>query len=84
MLLMRGEIGHALVIDPVPELLGAERLLADRRHLGRQLLARQPDQIAPAIRQHIAGRREQRRFGEDPLALGGGQFAHGHAFVIAL
>ena len=65
-----GEVGLALVVDPVPELLGAERLLAHRHHLGRQLLARQADQVAPAVRQGRGRRVEERGLGEDALALG--------------
>ena len=85
-----GEIGDALVVDPVPELLGAERRLADRRHLGGQLGARQADQVAPPVGELHRRRIEQRRLGEDAVALGRGQIEGGvvhqragHALLIA-
>ena len=36
-----GEMGDAPVIDPMPDLLGAKRRLADRRHLGGEFARRQ-------------------------------------------
>ena len=63
----------------MPELLGAERLLADRGQLGRQLLARQADQVAPPVRQLRRRRVEQRGFGEDALPLGLGEAARSSA-----
>ena len=62
---IREEIGDALIVDPVPELLGAERRLADRRHLRCKLGARQADQLAPPIGKLHRRRVEQRRLGED-------------------
>jgi hypothetical protein len=49
------EIRHALMIEPVPDLLGAEGFLADRDQRIGQFLT-QADQVAPSVRQH-AGRR---------------------------
>ncbi len=50
-----GEVGGALVVDPVPELLGPERLLADGGQLGRQFLARQAHQVAPSVGEQCGG-----------------------------
>ncbi len=72
------EIGGALVVDPVPELFHAERLFADRRDLGGQLLARKADQVPPPVRQHVRRRVEQSGFGEDAGALGLGEVRAGH------
>ena len=88
-----GEIGHALVVDPVPELLGAERRLADRGSSAAQFRARQADQVAPTVRQPRRRRIEQRRLGQDARAFGGEEkvargiihdIIHGQAFAIAL
>ena len=85
-----GEVGDALVVDPVPELLGAERRLADRRQLGGQFVARQADQVAPPVGSCDRRRIEQRRLGQDAVALGRRQVAvgsrghlAGHALLIA-
>ena len=85
-----GKIGDALVVDPMPELLGAERCFADRRHLGRELATRQADEVTPPVSELHRRRIEQCRLGEDAVALGLGQVegwvAHqraGHALLIA-
>ncbi len=64
------EVGDALVVDPVPELLGAERRLADFGEGFGKLVAREADEIAPPVRQHRRRRGEMRGFGEDARALG--------------
>ena len=61
----------------MPELLGAERRLADRGHLGGQFGARQADEVAPSIGELHRRRIEQRRFGEDAVALRLGQVESG-------
>ena len=45
----RGEIGGAAMIDPVPELAGAEGRLADPGELGLELRPVEPDQLDSAI-----------------------------------
>ena len=89
------EIGRALMVDPVPNLLGAERRLADGGQLGGEFGAREADEIAPAIGELGRRRGEARGFGEDadPLGLGevdgirqcDGAVGHlgGHALTIA-
>ena len=67
------EVAGALVVDPVPELLRAEGLLADRDHLGREFVARQAEEVAAALGVGLRGRREDRGLGEDAGALGLGQ-----------
>ena len=74
----------------MPELLGAERRLADRGHLRRELGARQADEVAPSISELHRRRIEQRRLGEDAIALRRGQIEGGvthqragHALLIA-
>ena len=42
----RREIGDAAMIDPVPQLARAERLGAERGHLGGELRAAQADEVA--------------------------------------
>ena len=37
------------MVDPMPELAGAERRRADGRHLGGQRLAIEADQVAPRL-----------------------------------
>ena len=49
------ETGHAAIIEPVPELLGAERLLPERHHLLGELLARETDQWAPVVGRRVFG-----------------------------
>ncbi len=80
------KISHALVVDPVPQLLDAERRLADRRHLGAQFRPVHADQVAPPIRQRYVRWIEQRRLRQNPDAIGLREIAHlgGHAFTIAL
>jgi hypothetical protein len=41
-----GEIGGAAMVDPVPQLARAKRFGAKGRHLGRQGVAAEPDQMA--------------------------------------
>ena len=72
----------------MPELLRAERLLADCGELGHQLLAREADEIAPPIGERRGRRGEMRGFGEDAGALGlrqieGGAHLAGQALSIA-
>jgi len=40
------EVGDPAVVDPVPQLLGPEGLLAQGGQFRRQLVARQPDEVA--------------------------------------
>jgi len=63
------EIRQPLVVDPVPQLLDAERRFPDRRHLRTQFGAVHPDQIPPPVRQLDSRRIEQRRLGQDPRAI---------------
>ena len=44
-----GEVGLAAVVDPVPELLGAEGLLAEVSHLLGQFRAREADKVAATV-----------------------------------
>ncbi len=44
-----GEVGLAAVVDPVPELLGAEWCLAEGCHLLGQFRAREADEVAAAV-----------------------------------
>src|SRR3546814_11420578 len=57
------------MVDPVPELLGAERLFAELGHGCRQRIARQADEIALLVEGVPHGPRGR---GED-----GGMLAHG-------
>ena len=75
-----GENGNALVINPVPELLGAKRLFANRGHFPGKLFARQPDQIALAIGEQIARRRKRGGLGKDAFAIGGSQLRVENSF----
>ncbi len=61
----------------MPELLGAERLLADRGDLAGKFRARQADEVAPSIGKLHRWRIEQCRFGENPCSLRRGQFQIG-------
>ncbi len=70
MLDMRAKSVTPVVVNPVPELLGAERRLADVGELRGQLLARQADQVAPPVLEQRRRRIEQRRLGEDARPLG--------------
>ena len=65
------------MIDPVPELFGAERLFADGRQFRDQFFPGQANQVSAAIRQGDAGWIEQRGFGEDAVALAGCQVQDG-------
>ena len=67
------KVGRALVIDPVPQLLGAERLLPDRGQFLDQLRARQAHQLTPPVRQRHRRRREQGRLRENAIAFGLGE-----------
>ena len=57
------------MVDPVPELLGPKGLLADRVQLDRQFVARQPQQVAPAVGRDWKRWRMKRGLGKNARSL---------------
>ena len=66
------EVGDALVVDPVPELFGAEGFFADGFDFGGEFGAGQAYEVAAAVGEVVAGWGEEGGFGEDAVAVGGG------------